>query len=170
MKELLRDIGVNKRQFFGNNIETMTAIEDNNLEEYEDKMNTFINSRFTTIDMTDYEHDYPNWNESTEEIQWTNPLAANLTNKESLEGGATIYAVNEVEDDDPSPEVIPGFFDTARNTLTEYKESFEDEEFEDLGGDDDDEDDEEEEEVELMQDTLAGAMEGDDGEAESREV
>lgn len=165
MRNLLNDIGVFKGKNFGNNIDTLTNIEDNALEEYEDKMNIFLNSRFTTIDMTDYEHDYPNWNESTEEISWTNPLAANLTNRESLEGGATIYGVNEVEADEPSPEVLPGFFDTARGILTDYKEGFEDEEFEDLGGDDDDEDEEEEEEVALMQDTIQEGMAGEEIEA-----
>ena len=64
-KDLLTDLEIDPTNFQHVHY---SEVLDNNGPEFEDSMNGFMNSRFTTIDMTDYEADFPGYNEITHEI------------------------------------------------------------------------------------------------------
>jgi hypothetical protein len=63
MKELLKDVGITRQNIPFFNVADMIKIKDNNVLESDKNYPTLANSRFAFTDMTDYEYDFPGFNE-----------------------------------------------------------------------------------------------------------
>jgi hypothetical protein len=89
LHELLKDIGI-----FNHNLETFNSTErdehdDDVIGDDDENIATFMNSRYTMIDMTDYENDFPGYNEVGDDVPIMNPMLAASLNDE-MTPGATI--------------------------------------------------------------------------------
>ena len=63
LKELLKDVGITRQNIPFFNVSDMIKIKDNNVMESDKNFPSLTNSRFAFTDMTDYEYDFPSFNE-----------------------------------------------------------------------------------------------------------
>lgn len=63
MKDLLDDLGIKKDSLLISNVAELTEQNENYMQESDPQLWTLLNSRFTTIDMTDYDANFSGYNE-----------------------------------------------------------------------------------------------------------
>jgi len=63
LRDLLKDVGINRQTIRFSNVSDMIKTKDNTLMDSDNQWRNFANARFTMIDMTDYEYDFPSLNE-----------------------------------------------------------------------------------------------------------
>ena len=110
MRDLLRDVGINKYTLRFNNSEMVDdAIQGKKIYENDDQIQYLQKGRYNFIDRTDYEDDFPHINE------WGHPIPfGSMQHVNSL---FTEPMVNKVTEEDDDPEEWPQIYPTG-----EYKE------------------------------------------------
>jgi len=158
LKELISDVGINKHNSRFMNVADLQKAQEaaNGVFPDNKNMKTMANSRFTMLDMTDYESDFASWAEMPGEIQFTGIGA--LMEKEGW-GWPMTHSRIEVEELEELPVNSTGR--TQREGQETRKAEAEAEEEEEEDDDDDDDDDEDEDEDE--------EGEGDDEEEEEED-
>jgi len=63
LKQLLIDVGINRETIRFSNVAELKNIKDGVAHASDEQWRNFTNGRFTGIDMTDYEYDFPSPNE-----------------------------------------------------------------------------------------------------------
>jgi hypothetical protein len=58
LRELLKDIGINKQTIQFSNVADLLAREDKNIFESQANFRNLANARFTMVDMTDYDYNF----------------------------------------------------------------------------------------------------------------
>lgn len=158
LRDLLKDIGINRETIRYSNVADVIAAKDDRLFESDIQFKNLVNNRFTMIDMTDYEYTFPSPNEvgyipmhdigrltaikpepfpqvnSFAEVvpmETLSPNVLNKTHKEILAERAAEAEAEEEEDEDEDEE-------------DEDEEEGDEEEGDDEEGDDDEDEEEEE--------------------------
>ena len=68
LRELLNDIGINRQTIRFANVADILKAKDNNVNDSDPQWRVFKSARFTMVDMTDYEYDFPSLNEGEDII------------------------------------------------------------------------------------------------------
>lgn len=71
IKELLHDVGITRQNIPFYNVADLMKVKDTQVMESDKNAESVFNSRFTFTDMTDYEYDYPGFNE-VEKVNFEN--------------------------------------------------------------------------------------------------
>ena len=156
LRELLNDIGVNRQTIRYSNVGDQIKAKDNRMSDSDANWRNLVNARFTMVDMTDYEYQFPSVNE-VGTIPMSN-ISALLPLKGSMAWPQSnaLIEINKIEG-------LP-LVSTSRThremqeTRLAEAEAEDEEEEEDEDEDDEDEDEEGEE-----------GEEGEDGEGEEEE-
>ena len=150
LKELLKDVGINRQSIHFNNVSDMMKANDNILLDSDKEWKAFTNARYLQLDMTDYEENFPGYNE-VGNIAFNN--INNVKLPEKWPAIHTLVEINELEN--PLPNVTGRTHREsfeARSAEEEEEEEEEDEDEdedeEDEEGGDEEEDDEEEDDEE----------------------
>lgn len=64
LKELLKDVGINRQSIKFNNVADLMKANDNTIHESDKEWHAFTNTRYLQVDMTDYEENFPGYNEA----------------------------------------------------------------------------------------------------------
>ena len=158
LRELLKDVGINKYSINFHNVAEILKAKDNIVMDSDKNFSTLANSRYLQVDMTDYEEDFPSWNET--DLQFFNIGALGSLVPEKWPQAHALIEVNELENM-PKNVTSKTHRDLleARSAEDEEEEEDEDEEDEDEeeegdeegeegDGDEEDEDEEEDDEEE----------------------
>lgn len=147
MKELLLDVGISRHNIPFKNVGMLRQVNDSYTREDDKNFRILANSRFTMLDMTDYETDFATWND-VPRFQVTNIGAAG----NAIKGYPKTDCLVEINDLEFLPPNTTGKSHAAaveeRFTETEEEEEEDDEEEEDEDEDEDEEGGDEEEEEE----------------------
>jgi hypothetical protein len=143
LRDLLQDIGISNQTIrFSNVADIIKKKEDNKIHETDHNWNTLINSRFTSIDMTEYEYNFPSMNEVGDiPMDGYNQLTE-LYMPESWPQFNALIEYNELE---KLPQSATG---KTHRELQEARGAEEEEEEEEDDDDEDEDEDEDEEEGE----------------------
>jgi hypothetical protein len=136
LRELLKDIGINKQTIRFANVADLIKKKDDRLHESDVNFRNLTNSRFTLIDMTDYEYNFPSANE-VGDINMHSISMLSSIQPEPWPQTNTLIEINKMEVLKPN---------TTSKTHREMVEARGAEEEEEEEEDDDDEDEDEDEE------------------------
>lgn len=140
LRDLLKDIGINRETIRYTNVADAIEAKDNRVYESDINFKNLINARYTMIDMTEYEHTYPGFNENGD-IPISNLGYIQMLKPEPFP------QVNSYAETLPMEKWKPNTLGTThRGILEEAAAAAEAEEEEDEDEDEDDDEDEEEEE------------------------
>jgi hypothetical protein len=158
LRELLQDIGVNRQTIRFSNVGDLIAQKEAKIHESDHQWRNLKNARFTSIDMSDYEYDYPSLNEVGEIPLHNYSILTDLYMREKWPAVSALVESNEIETlKAAATGVSHRAAQEARNAEEEEEEEEEEDEDEDEdedeeegeeGGDEDEEEEEEEEEAE----------------------
>lgn len=160
MKELLKDVGINKHSIRFNNVADILKSRETYIMESDKNWRVLANQRFQQLDMTDYEFDFPSVNE-VPDIEYFNLGALNGIKPEAWPNVNALIEINDLENP------LVNATGRTHRELLEGRSAEEEEEEEDE--DEDEDEDEEEEEGEEDEEDEDDEEEEDDGEPEFRE-
>lgn len=140
LRELLKDVGINKYSINFHNVAEFIKAKDNIVFDSDRNFNTLANARFLQVDMTDYEEDFPSWNEH--DLDFFNIGALGSLVQEKWPEAHALIEINELEN---MPKNTTG---RTHRELLESRSAEEEEEEEDEEEEDEDEDEEGDEEGE----------------------
>lgn len=140
LRELLKDVGINRYSINFHNVAEIIKAKDNKVYESDRNFNTLANSRFLQVDMTDYEDTFPSWNET--DLEFFNLGALGSLAPEKWPEAHALIEINELE---TMPKNTTG---RTHRDLLESRSAEEEEEEEDEDEEDEDEDEEGDEEGE----------------------
>ena len=152
LRDLLKDVGINRQTIRFSNVSDMIKTKDNTLMDSDNQWRNFANARFTMIDMTDYEYDFPSLNEG-QDVQIQNAGMLEPLQPEMWPQTNALIEINEMEN-------FPKSSTSRTHKEAQEARSAEEEEEEEEEEEDDDEDEDEEGE---------GEEEGEEGEGEDEE-
>jgi hypothetical protein len=152
LRELLKDVGINKSTIQFANVADILKAKDSLLHVNDKQFNNLKGSRFTQVDMTDYLYDFPSANEIGGSLPITNLGLLNATNPEAWPQTNSLIEVNELE------KFPKNATSKTHKEAQEARDAEEEEEEEEEEEDDDDDEDEDGEEGE-----------GEEGEGEEDE-
>ena len=156
LRELLNDIGVNRQTIRYSNIGDQIKSKDNRMSDSDVNWRNLMNARFTMVDMTDYEYQFPSPNEVG-----TLPMS-NISQLLPLKGSAAWPQSNALMERNKI-EALP-LVSTSRSHREMQETRLAEAEAEDEEEEDEDEDDDEDEDEEGEE-----GEEGEDGEGEEEE-
>jgi len=96
LRDLLKDVGINRQTIRFSNVSDMIKTKDNTLMDSDNQWRNFANARFTMIDMTDYEYDFPSLNEG-QDVQIQNAGMLEPLQPEMWPQTNALIEVNEME-------------------------------------------------------------------------
>ena len=154
LRDLLKDIGINKQTIRFANVQDLIKKKDQKVHASDINYNNIKNSRFTQVDMTDYEYDFPSVNEIGRNLPIHSFSLLEPLMPEMWPQSNALVEVNMME------KFPKGATSKTHRELQEARDAeVEEEEEEEEEGDDDEDEEGEGEEGE----------EGDDGEEEEEE-
>lgn len=160
LKELLKDVGINKHSIRFNNVADILKSRETYIMESDKNWRVLANQRFQQLDMTDYEFDFPSVNE-VPDLEYFNLGALNGIKPEAWPNVNALIEINDLENP------LVNATGRTHRELLEGRSAEEEEEEEDE--DEDEDEDEEEEEGEEDEEDEDDEEEEDDGEPEFRE-
>ena len=169
LRDLLKDIGVNKQTIRFANVQDLIKKKDSKVNASDGQFENLKNARFTQVDMTDYEYDFPSLNEIGGQLpihsfsllepmmpeMWPQSNALVEVNMmEKFPKGATSKTMRELQEARDAEEEEEEEEEEDEDEDEDEDEEGEGEEGEE--GDEEEEEDDEEEEEEEMPDEIIG--------------
>lgn len=153
LKDLLKDIGIRRETIRFSNIADLVAEKDSGVFESDKSIEYLKNARFTMLDMTDYEYDFPSANEVGHELPISNFSLLEPHMEEMWPFATNLIEVNPIE------ELKKNSTSRAHRDNQETR----------AAAKEDDDDDDEEEEEEEEDEEGEGDEDGDEDEGEGDE-
>jgi len=161
LRDLLKDVGINKSTIQFANVADLLKAKDKLLHANDKQFNNLKGSRFTQVDMTDYLYDFPSANEIGGSLPITNLPLLTQTMPEAWPQTNSLIEVNDLE---KFPKNATSKTHKENQEARDAEEEEEEEEEEEDEDDDEDEDGEEGEEGDGEEDEEEEEEEEDDGE------